>query len=68
MCWPGPWTGPATATTAGWSWSPRPATAIRLVGRVDQADRATGEVRQVYDSEREPDGVLLNACGTRGCS
>jgi hypothetical protein len=25
----------------------------------------TGEVRQVYDSEREPDGVLLKACGTR---
>jgi hypothetical protein len=38
---------------------------IRLVGRVDQADRQTGEVRTVYDSEREPDGVLLKACGTR---
>jgi hypothetical protein len=38
---------------------------IRLAGRVDQADRATGEVRSVYDSEREPDGVLLKACGTR---
>jgi hypothetical protein len=38
---------------------------IRLAGRVDQADRTTGEVRQVYDSEREPDGVLLKACGTR---
>jgi hypothetical protein len=38
---------------------------IRLAGRVAQADRATGEVRQVYDSEREPDGVLLKACGTR---
>jgi hypothetical protein len=38
---------------------------IRLAGRVEQADRATGEVRQVYDSEREPDGVLLKACGTR---
>jgi hypothetical protein len=38
---------------------------IRLVGRVEQADRQTGEVRQVYDSEREPDGVLLKACGTR---
>jgi hypothetical protein len=32
---------------------------IRLAGRVEQADRQTGEVRQVYDSEREPDGVLL---------
>ena len=38
---------------------------IRLAGRVEQADRQTGEVRQVYDSEREPDGVLLKACGTR---
>jgi hypothetical protein len=38
---------------------------IRLAGRVDQADRASGEVRTVYDSEREPDGVLLKACGTR---
>jgi hypothetical protein len=38
---------------------------IRLAGRVEHADRATGEVREVYDSEREPDGVLLKACGTR---
>jgi hypothetical protein len=38
---------------------------IRLAGRVEYADRQTGEVRQVYDSEREPDGVLLKACGTR---
>jgi hypothetical protein len=38
---------------------------IRLAGRVEHADRATGEVRQVYDSDREPDGVLLKACGTR---
>jgi hypothetical protein len=38
---------------------------IRLAGRVDQADRTTGEVRTVYDSKREPDGVLLKACGTR---
>jgi hypothetical protein len=38
---------------------------IRLAGRVDHADRTTGEVRQVYDSDREPDGVLLKACGTR---
>jgi hypothetical protein len=38
---------------------------IRLAGRVDQADQATGEVRTVYDSGREPDGVLLKACGTR---
>jgi hypothetical protein len=38
---------------------------IRLAGRVDHADRTTGEIRSVYDSEREPDGVLLKACGTR---
>jgi hypothetical protein len=38
---------------------------IRLVGRVEHADRTTGEIRTVYDSEREPDGVLLKACGTR---
>jgi hypothetical protein len=38
---------------------------IRLAGRVEHADRQTGEVRTVYDSEQEPDGVLLKACGTR---
>jgi hypothetical protein len=38
---------------------------VRLAGRVEHAERATGEVRTVYDSEREPDGVLLKACGTR---
>jgi hypothetical protein len=38
---------------------------IRLAGRVEQADQVTGEARTVYDSEREPDGVLLKACGTR---
>jgi replication initiator protein RepSA len=38
---------------------------IRLAGRVEHADRQTGEIRQVYDSEGEPDGVLLKACGTR---
>jgi hypothetical protein len=38
---------------------------IRLAGRVEHADRTTGEVRQVYTTEGEPDGVLLKACGTR---
>jgi hypothetical protein len=38
---------------------------IRLAGRVEHAHLATGEVRTVYDSGREPDGVLLKACGTR---
>jgi hypothetical protein len=41
---------------------------IRLVGRVDQADRATGELRQVYSTDQEPDGTLLKACGTRRAS
>jgi hypothetical protein len=39
---------------------------IRLAGQVDHADRESGEVRTVYDSEREPHGVLLKACGTGG--
>jgi hypothetical protein len=38
---------------------------IRLHGRVEQADPTTGELRTAYDSDREPDGVLLKACGTR---
>jgi hypothetical protein len=38
---------------------------IRLAGRIDHADRQTGEIRTIYDSDREPDGVLLKACGTR---
>jgi hypothetical protein len=38
---------------------------IRLAGRVEHADQQTGEVRQVYTTEGEPDGVLLKACGTR---
>jgi hypothetical protein len=32
---------------------------IRLHGRVEHADPATGEVHEAYDSEAEPDGVLL---------
>jgi hypothetical protein len=38
---------------------------IRLAGRVEHADPTTGEVRQVYSTEGEPDGVLLKACGNR---
>jgi hypothetical protein len=41
---------------------------IRLAGRVEQADRQTGELRTVYDSGREPDGVLLKGCGNRRAS
>jgi hypothetical protein len=37
---------------------------IRLAGRVEYADRQTGEIRTVYDC-REPDRMLLKACGTR---
>ena len=38
---------------------------IRIRGRVEQVDRATGEVRGVYSPEGEPDDVLLVACGSR---
>jgi hypothetical protein len=38
---------------------------VRLAGGIDQADTATGEVRSVLDTEHEPDGILLKACGTR---
>src|SRR5207244_7246645 len=38
---------------------------IRIRGKVDQVDRATGEVRGVYSTEGEPDDVLLVACGSR---
>jgi hypothetical protein len=38
---------------------------IRLVGRTDQVDSETGEVRITYDTSKEPDGSLLIACGDR---
>lgn len=38
---------------------------VRLSGAVDQVDTATGEARTTFDTDREPDGVLLKACGTR---
>jgi hypothetical protein len=41
---------------------------VRLRGRVDHADATTGEVRTVYDTEREPDATLLKACGNRRAS
>jgi hypothetical protein len=41
---------------------------VRLRGRVEHADPATGEVRTVYDTEREPDASLLKACGNRRAS
>jgi hypothetical protein len=41
---------------------------VRLRGRVEHADRPTGELREVYTTEREPDATLLKACGNRRAS
>jgi hypothetical protein len=41
---------------------------VRLRGRVEHADPATGELRTVYATEREPDATLLKACGNRRAS
>jgi len=41
---------------------------VRLRGRVEHADAETGEVRTVYSTEREPDAILLKACGNRRAS
>jgi hypothetical protein len=41
---------------------------VRLRGHVEQADRDTGEVREVYTTDREPDATLLKACGNRRAS
>jgi hypothetical protein len=41
---------------------------VRLRGRVEHADQATGEVRTVYSTDREPDATLLKACGNRRAS
>ena len=41
---------------------------VRLAGRIEQADKRTGEVREAYTTEHEPDGVLLKACGNRRAS
>jgi hypothetical protein len=41
---------------------------VRLRGRVEHADPQTGEVRTVYDTDREPDATLLKACGNRRAS
>jgi hypothetical protein len=38
---------------------------VRLSGRVEHADQDTGELREVYITEREPDATLLKACGNR---
>jgi hypothetical protein len=41
---------------------------VRLRGRVEHADAATGEIRAVYDTAWEPDNTLLKACGNRRAS
>jgi hypothetical protein len=41
---------------------------VRLRGRVEHADVATGEVRTVYSTDREPDATLLKGCGNRRAS
>ena len=38
---------------------------IRLHGRIDAIDLATGEAARVYDTASEPGGVLHVACGNR---
>ncbi len=41
---------------------------VRLVGAIDEADKATGEIRRVFDSAGLPDGVILVPCGNRRAS
>jgi hypothetical protein len=41
---------------------------VGLRGRVEHADAATGELRTVYSTDREPDATLLKACGNRRAS
>jgi hypothetical protein len=38
---------------------------IRLHGRIDAVDRATGEMAPIYDTATEPGGVLRIPCGNR---
>jgi hypothetical protein len=38
---------------------------VRLVGSIDHFDPTSGEAITVFDTDRQPDGVLLKACGTR---
>jgi hypothetical protein len=38
---------------------------VRLHGRIDAIDRATGEVATMYDTASEPGGVLRIPCGNR---
>src|SRR5215469_15516575 len=38
---------------------------VRLHGRIDAIDLATGEMRPMYSTAGEPGGVLLTPCGNR---
>lgn len=38
---------------------------VRLRGRIDAIDRTTGEKATIYDTAREPGGVLRIPCGNR---
>ena len=38
---------------------------VRLRGRIDVIDRATGEKATIYDTASEPGGVLQIPCGNR---
>jgi hypothetical protein len=38
---------------------------VRLKGRIDAIDLATGELRTMYDTTAERDGALLTSCGNR---
>jgi hypothetical protein len=41
------------------------ASPVRLQGRIDAIDRATGQARVMYDTDTEPGGVLRIPCGNR---
>src|SRR4029450_10410156 len=41
---------------------------LTLPGQVHPLDRATGELRGVYTTDREPDGLLRKPCGNRRAS
>ncbi len=41
---------------------------VRLVGEVAEVDQETGEVRESFSTDDEPDGILLKACGNRRAS
>ena len=38
---------------------------VRLSGRIDAIDWATGEIATIYDTASEPGGVLRIPCGNR---